>query len=375
MDELDLLARALPDARPPSPEVVARARARVATGPHAGVRARPAWRRFRAMWAPLATAAVVALVAVLVSNLAAPAPAPVLQQRNQELLDLADRVGRLPAEGGAYWRQVTVSGRYMKSGGYTLLATGRREVWLPRDPARTVLTVSWPRSIARPATAADMRAWQAAGSPAKVENECPPAKRCGSVPVTTELGSCRYDLTAEPSGSYPDRSVASFTMADLAALPTDEAALREKLRGYHKVWYDRGFTQTFEQFLPVAANLLSMPLTPAQRAALLRLLAGSPATEVVGPVIDPLGRKGLSVNLGLVDGTLSSGGKPGTDLPVYYRLILDPATGATLARVSYAARAGLGRTAHEAVTFQARAAGSGWTSEPPAAPRGCKASR
>ncbi|WP_214316931.1 hypothetical protein [Nonomuraea sediminis] len=77
MDEVALIAQAVPDAPPPASEVVARARARLAAHEHPVRQA-----RMRRGWgwtagAAVATAAVVVAVVMLVSNLAgAPEPAP-----------------------------------------------------------------------------------------------------------------------------------------------------------------------------------------------------------------------------------------------------------------------------------------------------------
>ncbi|NJP92984.1 hypothetical protein HCN51_26640 [Nonomuraea sp. FMUSA5-5] len=176
----------------------------------------------------------------------------------------------------------------------------------------------------------------------------------------------------DPTGTYPDATVSTFTMADLAAIPTDPDRLIERLRAYHAIWNARGFTQPFATFLPTTANLLSMPLSPAQRAALIRVLAALPGTKVVGTVTDPLGRKGISVDLGGEGGSVVYSGKPRKELPVSYRLILDPATGATLAHVSYAARTALGATKGQVMGYQARGPESGWTGKPASPPQGCK---
>ena len=74
MDEITLLASSLPDAPPPAPEVVARARARLAT--HEVRRRRyPTWTLI--IGASMATTAVITVVA-LAATLLAPASAPVL---------------------------------------------------------------------------------------------------------------------------------------------------------------------------------------------------------------------------------------------------------------------------------------------------------
>ncbi|MFB4263154.1 hypothetical protein [Nonomuraea sp. GTA35] len=118
-----------------------------------------------------------------------------------------------------------------------------------------------------------------------------------------------------------------------------------------------------------------MPLNPAQRAAIIRGLADLPTTKVVGTVTDPLGRKGISIDFGEAEGSLVYSSKSSKELPVSYRQILDPATGETLSRVSYAARTALGATKGEVMGYQARGPGSGWTG-PPASPlKGCKTGR
>ncbi|MFI6395520.1 CU044_5270 family protein [Nonomuraea sp. NPDC050540] len=328
--------------------------------------------RLWVLWAPLSTAAVVALVFALVTSLA-PAPAVLKPPRtNQELFDLADRIKKLPAESGAYWREVRIDGNYLSTGGYRLVVVGRRETWQPRDPADPVLTQWWRQDSARPATAEDERAWRAAGAPARVKGHCETSGPCGSIPVAAEPKDCRYTLRMDPTGTYPDKTVNDFSMADLAAIPTDPAALLKQLRAYHEIWNGRGFTQPFEKFLPTTVNLLGMPLSPAQRAAIISVLASLPTTKVVGTVTDPLGRRGISVDFGGAGGNLVYSNKPGKELPVYNRQILDPGTGETLSRVSYAARTALGATKGEVMSYHARGLESGWTRPPASPPKGCK---
>ncbi|NUW37035.1 CU044_5270 family protein [Nonomuraea sp. SMC257] len=369
MDELDLLDRALPDARPPSAEVVARARARL-TGPSYLPARRRTW-----MWmvtAAAATAAIVTLVFSLVAHLTTAPPAAVAPKPGQALYDLADRIEKLPATSGAYWRQVWVNGNYMRAGGLTYLVSSSHEMWLPRDPADRVLTLSWSEPIASPATPADERAWRAAGSPSRVKFSCMDGRRCPYISVTRTPRQCMYAWDASSGGVLPDHTVGDLTMADLAAFPTDQDRLREKLREFHELWYKRGFKQSFEKFLPTTANLLSQPLRPDQRAALIRLLAGLPSTKVVGTVTDPLGRSALSVDFGTPGSTLVFDRKPSRELPVYPRTLLDPGTGATLADVSYATRTAFGATKDQPMTFMAASPGTGWTAKRPVIPVGCK---
>ncbi|GAA2298635.1 hypothetical protein GCM10010149_54290 [Nonomuraea roseoviolacea subsp. roseoviolacea] len=367
MDELDLLDRALPGARPPSPEVIARARARLAGPGHFPARRRT-W-----MWmvtAAAATAAIVTLVASLVAQLAPAPPAAVAPKRNQALYDLADRIGKLPATSGPYWRSVSVFGAYGRAGGFTYRATTRLEVWQSRGPADPRLMMTWYGPAARPATPADERAWRDAGSPRRIK-PCGKGERCRYVTFTDQPQQCTYSWDPSEGGALANRSVGTITMAELAAFPADQNALRDKLRTYHQIWYRNGFKQSFEEFLPTAANLLSEPLRPDQRAALIRLLAGLRSTKVAGTVTDPLGRPALSVDLGVSAGTYSFPGEPRTEVPVEQRTLLDPGTGAALGTVIHASRTVAWATKGDLVAYNATAPESGWTTQRPAPPKGC----
>ncbi|MER5421146.1 CU044_5270 family protein [Streptosporangium roseum] len=375
-DAMDLLAMARPasldrGSRVSADDMLSMATAK-APGEPSRRPSRPGRPRLWVLWAPLATAAIVVLVFALVTNLA-PAPAVLKPPGiNQELFDLADRIEKLPAGSGAYWRDVRIDGNHLPSGGYALVVVGRRETWQPRDPADPVLTQVWRQVSARPATAEDERAWRAAGAPDRVKEHCETSRPCGSVPVAAEPKDCRYTLRVDPTGTYPDRTVDEFTMADLAAIPTDPAELMKQLRAYYEIWNGRGFTEPFEKFLPTTANLLGMPLSPAQRAAIIRALAGLPTTRVVGTVTDPLGRRGISVDFGGAGSFLVYSHTPLKELPVYHRQILDPGTGETLSRVSYAARTALGATKGEVMGYHARGPESGWTGPPASPPKGCR---
>ncbi|MFI6535406.1 hypothetical protein ACIBHY_23365 [Nonomuraea sp. NPDC050547] len=329
MDELELLARALPDARPPSDEVVARGRAKAAA---ARTRPRPGrltsrgslarrnwvprnwaprnWARRSWAWAAVATAAVVAVVVALAANLA-PAPAPVLTPApspkpgpNQAMLDLAARIEKLHEPPRRYWRTSR-----------TADDKTRTENWLPRSAGDQVML------------------WRVAG------------------------GKCVWGFSGDWGGRYGDRSVADFTMADLAALPAETGALERKFREYNRIWNERGFRESFAEFAPVLGNMLYMPISPQVRAGVLRVLAGQPGTRAHGVARDPLGREGLVVDLGGEGGTFN-------DVPVKYRLFISLHNGAWQANVAYAVKGG------RIVSYDATLV-SGWTDLPPRMPKGC----
>ncbi|GAA0954405.1 hypothetical protein [Nonomuraea longicatena] len=310
MDELDLISRALPEARPLSPEVVAQARARVATARAPRHRSR-AW-TWTWAGAAIGTAAVVGVVA-LVANMAEPA-APILASQakpNQALYDLADKVEQLKEPTtGRYWSELKREGEGGK--------TATEDRWVPRVAADDPVLIK--RSYKK---------------------------------------SCvvhRLDL----GGRWPDTGLGEFSMVELGALPSDQAALERKLRGFHKVWYDRGFKDSFEDFLPGAASLLSMPVKPAVRASVLRILAAAPHTRVHGTATDPLGRPGLLV-------TFAKPGAGGTigKVAVSYRTFLNPSDGRWLAVVALADKD------QRVVSYSALVSG-GWVDERPLVPKGCK---
>ena len=360
-DAMHLLAMARPASLDRGSRISADDMLSMATAEGPGKPSRPGRTR---LWAPLATAAIVALVFALVTNLA-PAPAVLMPPRiNQELYDLADRIEKLPARRGAYWRDVEIVGNRVSTGEYTLMMGGRRETWQPRDPADPMFMQTWRQYSARMATATDERGWRAVGAPDRVKGPCDGGGSCGSIPIIDEPQDCRYSSYVDSSGTFPDHTIGTFTMADLAAIPTDPAKLMRQIHTNRKIWSGRDFTEPFAKFLPVTANLLGMPLSPAQRAAVIRMLADLPTTKVVGTATDPLGRRGISVDFDLT--------AENSNEQVYHRQILDPATGETLSNVSYAARTALGAAKGEVVGYTARGPESGWTGPPASPPKGCK---
>lgn len=381
MDELKLLASSLPDAPPPSEEVVERARARLSTAMDRPVRrrARPG-RRLRGwtVGAAVATIAVVTAVVTLVSNLAAVPPTVLVPPHGKDaLLRLADDVARLPDESGAYWhRPLLNTGLVRVRAGdetFNLLSASRVDLWQPRDPQDPVQARSR-KEYARPATPADERAWRAAGSPSVVQRVCTPgtpAKSCEKVRLRTEPSECVYTRAVEPRGVFGDRRLAELTLAELAALPADAGQLRERLRAYWKA--DPG-RKSFEEFLSGASSLLEMPVRPAVRAAALRVLAELPTTDVGGPIIDPLGRPGLAVAFVKSEGFSAQFGAD-DEVAERYTTILDSRTGTVLvAHASTAAESTEGLAEGTFLHYTAWAREAGWTDDRPARPRGCRVS-
>ncbi|MFI7639061.1 hypothetical protein [Nonomuraea sp. NPDC049400] len=387
MDELDLLARSLPDAPPPSAEVVERARARLAAAQHEptrpSLRFGPARRRFGWGWTlgtAVVTIAVVMAVVTLVSNMTA-VPAPVLvppARGNDALRRLADQVAKLPDDSGAYWRK-SLAGDYLvrvRAGGETFNALGtlRSEFWVPHDPKDPVQT-QHEESGLRPATPEDERTWRAAGSPAKVQRVCTPGTRaadCPKVPMGSKRVDCQYTRAVEPDGVLGDRRFGDLTMAELAALPTDDRGLRTWVRAHWDL--RRPGKQTDDEVLPRSRHLLEMAIRPAARAAVLRLLADLPTTTVRGRAADPLGRPGLEVDFIKGNPSFAEFGKD-DEVTEDHTTILDLRTGMILADVTAAGESTEGLPKGAVMRHTAWVPGSGWTDDRPEQPRGCRAVR
>ncbi|WP_433435592.1 hypothetical protein [Nonomuraea sp. CA-141351] len=380
MDELDLLARSLPDAPPPSAEVVERARARLFAAQHEPTRPSmkfgPVRRRFGWGWTlgtAVVTIAVVMAVVTLVSNMTAvPAPVLVPTRGNDALRQLADQVAKLPDDTGAYWRKSLMDEGLtrVRAGGRTFnaLDSTRTEWWAPRDPKDPVQTRREETGL-RPATPADERAWRAAGSPAKVQRVCTPGTRaadCPKVQMSSKRLDCQYQRAVEPDGVLGDRRLGDLTMAELAALPADDKGLREWVRAHWRL-----AKETDEEVLARSRHLLEMAIRPPARAAVLRLLADLPATSVRGRSTDPLGRPGLEVDFDKGNPYFAEFGKD-DEVTEDHTTVLDLRTGVILADVTAAGESTEGLPKGTIMYYTAWAPESGWTDDRPERPRGCR---
>ncbi|MGW5687134.1 hypothetical protein [Nonomuraea sp. NPDC003754] len=295
-------------------------------------------------------------------------------QAARPLHDIADRVEKLPARTGAYWRRTLTNGSLIRVGApgavYRLKEEARFDWWQPRDPTGPLMTESR-RLFTRPATAADERAWRAAGSPAEVEQACmggTPGEDCVRLKLSSEPSACEYTLGVDAKGLLPDRRFAGLTVAEVERLPADPARLRDRLR----TLYDRRTGRSFEDALPMAASLLNLPLKPGTRAALLHLLADLPTTRVRGQATDPLGRPGIRVSFWDGKGMSYPGGE---EVPTEFQQILDPETGRILAEVTVLLEAREGLPKGTVLHYTAHASGDGWTDERPEEPADCAKKR
>jgi hypothetical protein len=136
-------------------------------------------------------------------------------------------------------------------------------------------------------------------------------------------GVVRTRITPLATGGRPTETTSTgqgfalglFSYDELLALPTDPAALLERIGDaidQNKAWTSTGLPLRVYE-LQAIWLLLDSPGTPELRAALFRAAALVPGVRSVGAVTDPLGRNGEAV----VDDA------PGTPVQLTY----DPSTG------------------------------------------------
>jgi hypothetical protein len=119
---------------------------------------------------------------------------------------------------------------------------------------------------------------------------------------------------------------ANVSMRQLRRLPSTAAGLKKRLLRYFgapgATGGDLPSTATAWLWQTGTGMIADMPLSPAQRAAAYRMLAGLHGVRSLGRVTDPAGRPGTAVELA------SRTASAGTEASI---LIVDPRTGLPLA--------------------------------------------
>jgi hypothetical protein len=239
----------------------------------------------------------------------------------QILLLAADKAAHAAPAGGRYWAaKSTFEALYQvnQAGAtYDIRMRQRDDTWT----ARSATATSWyiaQNLGAGPATAADKAAWVKAGSPTSFQ-----VKDIHTLTISATAGK----VSGNPSNS--GSSVFSLggrnvSMKDLQALPGDPAKLKALLlRYFHDGGAGGELPSTSNAWLfEVGASMLSMPITPAVRAATYRIVAALPGVRSLGSTTDIDGRTGNGVAIQTTD-------PYGVD---EIRVIIDPDTGLPLAQ-------------------------------------------
>ncbi|MGW3290344.1 CU044_5270 family protein [Streptomyces sp. NPDC001002] len=241
-----------------------------------------------------------------------------------ELLGVA-KAAASPAAEGTYWQvstqtvNVDVVGE--KGRRYALLSTAGGEWSVGVRPGTESLMLSGLDATTEPRTPADKKAWTAAGSPRQVEG---PAGTDGRMRLGYTIGtSTPTVLHTNADDKIYALGPENITYQDLRQLPTDADKLSGELE---RLYEQEGGVETSAGrtawMLRHTADLITMPVAPATRAAAYRVLAELPGIGVQPSATDPLGRKGMAVTLP-VDAETVLGG-------VEQRLVVNPSTGALL---------------------------------------------
>jgi hypothetical protein len=196
---------------------------------------------------------------------------------------------------------------------------------------------------AQPASPADAAAWRRAGSPASWIAWYDNTARITMAPGRRYLAGPR-PLTGNSSG----RDI---------TLPTNPAQLRAFYLD-HQALFSNGGTPNEIVSEDAAGTMESgQPnTTPAVRAAAFRVLASLPGIRMKPNVQDPAGQYGTAVFLGQTRSTLTL-------------LIVDPATSAALC-IEDVARQPVAHVPAGTVLYYTLFVGSGWTNTPPSDPAG-----
>ncbi|MDX3070497.1 CU044_5270 family protein, partial [Streptomyces sp. ND04-05B] len=247
-----------------------------------------------------------------------------------ELLSAARKVGTADGE-GTYWQTTTRSQDVnvvgAEGGEGPLLAvrdtaTSRWSVGV-RPGTRSLLVSGLDAEIA-PRTAEDAARWRAAGSPRTMQAEVPGNEAGGTLGYTMGPRPPMVMRTDADEKIYA-LGPRNASYQDLLELPSDTAELRRELERRHGQDEGAEITDRTAYVLRQTADLITMPVKPAVRAAAYRVMAEQPGVRGLGRVTDPLGRKGVGIAFpGTYATSLGS---------VEQRVVVDPSTGGLLAEL------------------------------------------
>jgi hypothetical protein len=332
-DVMDLLADSRPARLNPAEDRHAEAVAAIMS---TGDRQR---RSRRALFSTVGATAVAAAAAVVAVAVAGPGPSTVPAppsaaplNANQLLLAAAERTAAVaPATTGRYLNLQSEYGFAMPTadGSYTVVQRTLGQYWLASRKADRSWVTTQSLGV-KPVTAEDEAAWQRAGSPAVVEVIRPKPQSANPKPAKMPVAAGKVYGNPVDQQDIFGIGKQRMTMADLAELPAEPAALRAALLDRFDGGGGDQPTDRGQWLLDETSSLLvDLPVSNAVRAAAFRLLAGLPGVRSLGEVRDMRGRAGQAVAF------TQDGPQIGS---FEVRLILDPASGQALGRERRAVR-------------------------------------
>ena len=271
-----------------------------------------------------------------------------------ELLAAASKAETSTAR-GTYWQTATRSENVDvvgEEGALFAVSTTSRADWsVGVRPGEESLMVIGIDGLTAPRTAEDEARWKAAGSPGTLQVQGGDRAGAGTLGIT--IGSHERPMVMRTDGEGKIYAIGPRNVSydDLRELPTASGELRRYLKALYAE--DSGAETAAGEtawVLRRAADLVTMPVRPAVRAAAYRVMAELPGVRVLGQATDPLGRHGVAV---VAPGTSRTplGG-------VEQRFLVDPSSGEMLSEQSVlvepSARAReAGLTAGTTVNYQA----------------------
>jgi hypothetical protein len=366
VDELHMIATMLDE--PPAEGAAARGRIRLqdeirSPGRPSGHRRVPRMPRPVFGGIGLAAVAAVAAGAVVLSSGTTPrAPSPPgtsPSTARSVLLAAATRAEGAPMGHGRYWSSVICEAGYVVAGSgqhYTVREIGSWDAGPGKDAWIAERVVS--SRDAGPALSNGPAPVTTTGPGPAPSNAPGPVATTKPGPVTTSGPGVWTKSEVKGGEAFRLADWEGSTPPDVRRVPADPEGLRNFLEQALK--RVPGHVDAAEWLMSNAQKIGAAPVKPGVRAAMYRLLAGSPGIRPLGSVTDPLGRRG--------DGVARRVRADDTVLDEW--LVIDPATGRLLAQESVLVKPGkvwAGRTPGTVVSYDALVS-YGWTDKVPAYP-------
>jgi hypothetical protein len=327
-DVIELLAASRPASLEPPQRAPAEARARAAAITAAYRPAYPARRtrpviRLTLLSAGAALTAAGTAVAIVLSVTppAGPATGPRAINRHHSptrptrhltareiLLTAAAHVASGPVI-GKYWRVQMIGGLLVPAGTtahpYDLALRTYADQWNPRLAGQRFWQIT--RQLgARPASPADAGAWRAAGSPTSWHSGQQPVSYPGGYPVqwnnplaATTAASPRSASWQVSDGTvgFVEGDLAGLTAAQFRQVSTRPRQVKALLRRYalRAHCHYPGCSTVDQLVWAEALMLLQDPVSAPVRSATFKVMAGLPGVRLIGPMADPLGRRGYAI--------------------------------------------------------------------------------
>ncbi len=209
----------------------------------------------------------------------------------REVLLAAGSHVRVSATTGRYWRMRTMTFAVRAAGTkahpYNLLQAVSHDEWYPVDPSQLYWDIGQVLG-ARPQTAADGRAWRAAGAPRTWR--VAPGKAPESIVSSAPSPRTYSSTSSSKNPAAPMWNVATAsTFAQLQQLPSTVASLRAYLEQAAKANPIPGDAVQQLTLFDECVFVLNDPVSAQVKRAAFEILAELPGTRVVARTTDPLG--------------------------------------------------------------------------------------